>query len=155
MARTQVLDPGSMLGPMKISLRHLAPLTVLLAFALFPLGWLTEFSALAHHVGGVLFPNELAHAIGHTLLFMTIAAALLRYFPALLGHPALFFTLVLAVAIGQEGFQLLYKQRGVVLNDLTDIGIDLMAAGMVFALWYSRARASAAPTRSPQSRATK
>jgi hypothetical protein len=125
---------------MNTNLRRLTPLAILIAIALFPFGWLASLSSLAAEIGSTFFPHELARGIGHSLLFATLAVLLLRVFPALLDHPIRFFALVLIVAIGQESFQLLYKQRGVALNDLTDILIDLTAAGLVFALWYSRSR---------------
>lgn len=125
---------------MKTNLRRFAPLAILIAIALFPFGWLPSISPLAAQVSWTFFPHELARGIGHSLLFAGLAVVLLRIFPALLDHPARFFGLVLTVAIGQESLQLLYKQRGVALNDLTDIMIDLTAAGLVFALWYSKSR---------------
>lgn len=134
-----------MLGAMKHHIRHYAPLAALLALALFPVGWLAQLSSLANRLGGVLFPNEAAHAVGHSLLFMAIGLALLVAFPPLRRRPLSYLGIILAVAIGQESFQLLYKGRGVVLNDLTDIGTDLVAAGLVIALWYSRAGDSRRP----------
>jgi hypothetical protein len=132
---------------MKHTLRQYAPLAALIILALFPVGWLTHLSDVADSIAGLLFPNEAAHAVGHSLLFGAIGAALLAAFPPLRRRPALYFGLILAVALGQEAFQLLYKQRPVVLNDVTDIGTDLVAAGVVMALWYnwSRARHSGRP----------
>jgi hypothetical protein len=125
---------------MKHTLKPYAPLIALLALALFPVGWLTRLSSVADRIGGALFPNEAAHAVGHTLLFAAIGLALLSTFPALRRRPARYFGLILAIALGQEAFQLLYKQRPVVLNDVTDIAIDLVAAGLVMLLWYNWAR---------------
>lgn len=125
---------------MKHPFRHYVPLIALLALALFPVGWLTELSPAIHRIGSFLFPDEAAHAIGHSLLFASIGAALLLLFPALRRRPGRYFAIILAVALGQEAFQLLYKGRGVVVNDLTDIGTDLVAAGVVIALWYIGSR---------------
>lgn len=134
--RTQVLDAQAMLSSMKATLKHYAPLIVLVAIALFPFGWLTHLSPVADRLGDVFFPNEAAHAVGHALIFAAIGAALLLAFPLLRRRPALYFAVVLAVALGQEAFQLLYKRRPVVVNDITDIGTDLVAATLVLALWY-------------------
>lgn len=125
---------------MKQSWNTYASLAALVALALFPFGWLAEISSVAHLVGDTLFPNEVAHAVGHSLMFGALGAALLTFFPALRRRPALYLAIILSVALGQEGFQLLYKGRGVVLNDLTDIGTDLVAAGVVMALWYNLGR---------------
>lgn len=121
---------------MRHSTRAYAALAALLALALFPFGWLTKLSELAHAVARTLFPNEAAHAVGHTLLYMALGAALLAALPALRRRPGRYLGLVLLVAVAQEGLQLLYKGRPVVLNDITDIGVDLVAAGLVLALWY-------------------
>ncbi|HMQ34970.1 MAG TPA: hypothetical protein PKD53_29905 [Chloroflexaceae bacterium] len=125
---------------MKRTIRTYAPLAALLAFAVFPFGWLTKISDGAYAVAKVLFPNEAAHAVGHALLFTAVGAALLAAFPALRRRPGRYFGLVLLVAVAQEGMQLLYKRRPVMINELADIAIDLAAAGLVFALWYSRSK---------------
>lgn len=135
---------------MKASLRHYAPLIALLAFALFPFGWLTQLWATADLVGDTLFPNEVAHAVGHAAIFMAIGATLLLVFPGLRRRPLPYFGLVLFIALTQEGIQLIYKQRGVVLNDITDIGTDLVAAALVFALWYIKTKDERRKTRARQ-----
>ncbi len=127
---------------MRNNIRAYALLTALLAFALFPFGWLTKYSDFADRLIDTLFPNEAAHAVGHSLLFLAIGAALLAVFPALRRRPGRYFGLVLLVAVAQEGLQLLYKRRPVVINDITDIGVDLVAAGVMFALWYMWMRAA-------------
>jgi uncharacterized membrane-anchored protein len=129
-----------MLGTMKATLKPYVPLIALVAIALFPFGWLTHLSPIADRLGDFFFPNEAAHAVGHALIFAAIGAALLVAFPGLRSRPVLYFAVVLAVALGQEAFQLLYKRRPVVLNDLTDIGTDLVAAALVMAMWYRWSR---------------
>ncbi|NTU81266.1 MAG: hypothetical protein HGA45_18110 [Chloroflexales bacterium] len=124
---------------MKQTSKPYAPLMLVLALTLFPFGWLTKLSSQANAIADVLFPTEAAHAVGHTLIFIALGAALLAAFPALRRRPPVYMAIILSVALGQEGFQLLYKGRGVVLNDLTDIGTDLVAAGLLVALWYMRA----------------
>lgn len=133
---------------MKQSCKIYALLAVVVSLALFPFGWLTGLSPLAQAVGAALFSTEAAHAVGHSLIFMAIGVMLLLAFPSLRRRPGRYVALILAVALGQEGFQLLYKGRGVALNDLTDVGIDLVAAGLVLALWYSRLNDERGQTRS-------
>ena len=115
-------------------LNHVGPLLALVVFTLFPYGWLAELWPWADQIATFLFATEAAHAVGHALIFACVGAAMLAVFPALRRQPWRYLALILVVAVAQEGFQLLYKGRGVVLNDLTDIGTDLVAAGVVFAL---------------------
>ena len=130
---TRLNDANNMKQPWQ----RYAPLTLLLALILFPFGWLTVLSPQADAIGNIFFPDETAHAIGHSLIFSALGVALLVGFPALRRRPVRYLALVLAVAVGQELFQLAYKGRGVVLNDLTDIATDMVAAGLVLALWDS------------------
>jgi hypothetical protein len=116
------------------ALVRLSPLLALLVVALVPYGWVARFVPMFGVFVDGAFSSDAAHAIGHSLIFAVIGAALLRVFPGLLRRPWLYHGLILLVGIGQEGFQLLYKGRGVVRNDLTDLGIDLVAAATVFAL---------------------
>lgn len=110
------------------------PLLALLALALFPFGWLAEQWAWVDRIATFLFATEAAHAVGHATIFALVGTALLTLFPALRRRPLAYLALVLLVAVAQEGFQLLYKGRGVAINDITDIGTDLVAAGVVFAI---------------------
>jgi hypothetical protein len=122
---------------------RLAPLVALLIIILLPYGWIAEHLAWLDAVVELLFATEAAHAAGHTLIFAAVGAALLGIFPALLARPWLYFGLILVVALAQEGLQLLTKGRGIVLNDVTDIGTDLVAAGVSFALARLAARQGA------------
>lgn len=119
---------------------RLWPLFALVAFALVPYGWIAEKNPWFKQIVYRVFATEAAHAVGHSLIFIALGAALLAVFPMLAARPWLYFGIILALAVGQEGLQLLYKGRGLILNDLTDIGIDLTAAYVVLAL----ARAAAA-----------
>jgi len=122
-------------------LHRFGPLLALVVFALIPYGWLAELWPWAEQIGTFLFATETAHAVGHALIFACVGAAMLAVFPTLRRQPWRYLALIFVVAIAQEGFQLPYKGRGVVLNDFTDIGTDLVAAGVVFALaWASVAQ---------------
>lgn len=110
----------------------LLPLAMMLAVVLFPFGWLTlQWPAFAGFMGA-LFTGWLSHAIGHTVLFVGLGLALLLAFPGLRRRPWLYAGLMLLAALGQEGFQLLYKGRGVNLNDLNDLIIDMVAAAIAW-----------------------
>lgn len=116
------------------TITRLWPLLALVVFALVPYGWIAEANPWLQPIIYGLFATEAAHAVGHALIFAAVGVALLAVFPSLLARPWAYLALILGVALGQEGLQLLYKGRGVILNDITDIGIDLTAAGVVFAL---------------------
>lgn len=126
---------------------RLVLLVVLLIVVLIPYGSIAERQPWFGAIVNGLFASEAAHAVAHTLGFIAVGSFLLRIFPGLLARPWLYFGLILAVALAQEGLQLLMKGRGVVLNDITDIGTDLVAAGLVFAL--ARAATRSSPSRSP------
>lgn len=131
---------------MRLRLKPITLLLALLAVALFPFGWIAQIWPPADWIGASLFSSEAAHAVGHALIFLAVGAALLHTFPALRRRPAVYLGLVLAVAVGQESLQIVYKGRGLALNDLTDIGTDLVAAGLVMALWYGWQKAEGQQT---------
>jgi glycopeptide antibiotics resistance protein len=115
--------------------RYLWPLVLLLGMILFPFGWLAEIWPLANRILGSMFPDVNAHAIGHTSLFLLLGVTLLVIFPYLLRHPGSYALLLLVVGIGQEVFQLAYKQRPLVFDDFRDLATDmiggLIALGVV------------------------
>jgi hypothetical protein len=60
--------------------------------------------------------------------------AALRTVPGLRGRPATYAALILCVALGQEGFQMLYKGQLYLGDTLGDIMVDLIAAGGTWAI---------------------
>ena len=118
----------------RTTLNRFAPLIALVVLALIPYGWLAELWPWFAQIATFLFATEAAHAVGHALIFACVGTAMLAVFPALRRQPWRYLALILVVATTQESLQLLYKGRGVVRNDLTDIGTDLVAAGVMFAL---------------------
>ncbi|MFV9506282.1 MAG: hypothetical protein AB4911_17160 [Oscillochloridaceae bacterium umkhey_bin13] len=120
--------------------QYLVLLVILIGLAVFPFGWLTYVSPVANTVGQFFFPNELAHNIGHALLFASLGLVLLALVPTLRQRPLLYGAIILLIGMAQEGVQLIYKQRGVAINDLRDLLIDLSAAAIVYGLWYSAAK---------------
>ncbi|MEN9938273.1 MAG: hypothetical protein RLZZ387_4852 [Chloroflexota bacterium] len=107
----------------------------LVFFTLFPIGWLGE---VYRPVGRVLdnhFGSVTAHAVAHALIFFLLGLALLGAFPVLRARPLLFFGVVLLFALGQEGLQLLYKQRPLVYDDFRDLVVDGTGAAAAYALF--------------------
>lgn len=120
---------------------RLWPLLILLALALFPFGWLGEAWPPFGMIINTLFATTQAHAVGHALIFALLGAGVLVTFPGLVQRPLLYFGLMLVASVGQEAFQLVYKQRALVLDDGRDIVVDLCAFTLVFgiaALWSRR-----------------
>jgi hypothetical protein len=109
-------------------------LLILIGLAVVPYAWLGQQWPWLGRLLVSLFASEAAHALGHAAIFTALGVAMLGSLPGLRARAWPYVALILAVALAQEGFQLLVKGRGVILNDLTDIGTDLVAAGVVFAL---------------------
>src|SRR5207253_1407645 len=113
----------------------------ILAGILFPFGWLGEvWPAFGQVLGGV-FAGDGRHAVGHTVLFILLGLAVLGIWPALRGRPGPYLALLLLAGIGQEAFQLLYKQRPLVYDDFRDLAVDLtaaLAAFLALRLWQGR-----------------
>ncbi len=115
----------------------------LLGLVLFPFGWLGAIWSGFGAVMDSLFPTTAAHVIGHSLIFMLLGAVMLLLVPALGTRPLIYMLLVLCLAVMQEGLQLIaYKQRPLLFDDFFDVGVDLLAAGLLFVgvrlLWSKR-----------------
>lgn len=132
----------------KTTLRFV-PLIALVALALFPMGWLGRQSPVVGDLINTLFPTNRAHAVGHMVMFFTVGLCVLFVLPWLRGHAAAYLALMLLIALGQEAFQLLYKQRPIVFDDIRDLGVDLVAIAAAFGavrLWHAwRARRTSVP----------
>jgi VanZ family protein len=112
----------------------------LIGLALFPYGWLAERWSLAGQVADFIFGTELAHVIGHLILFAVLGTAVLTTLPRLQRHPRLYFTLILGLGLVQEILQLVsFKQRPFAANELLDIIVDLSGAFIAF-YWLTRER---------------
>jgi glycopeptide antibiotics resistance protein len=112
----------------------------ILAVAIFPFGWLTQYSAAFDSFTGWLFPEPWGHFWGHFAIFFLVGAGGLLAFPALRTRPWLYGLLMLATAFAQEFFQLLYKQRPIVMNDVTDLIPDVLGVvvGWMVVRWVGR-----------------
>jgi hypothetical protein len=116
---------------------RLIALTVGLALVLFPFGWLGQ---IWHPFGRViddLFSTVQAHAIGHTSLFCLLGLLVLAIFPALRRHPCRYLGLLLLAGVGQEAFQLLYKGRLLLFDDVRDLVTDLLGLLLAFAIVWA------------------
>jgi len=120
------------------SLSKLAVLGLIL-MALVPYGWVTQYSSKAHYVIDHLLGGELAHVIGHFLLFVLMGTAVLAILPRLKQHPTLYFSLMLFIGLVQEFLQLVtFKMRDFSYAELFDLTIDLLGAGLAFVLIRQR-----------------
>jgi hypothetical protein len=125
------------------TLRPLLALSLVIAVTLFPWGWLTTHWSAFDRFMDLLFSWQLGHIIGHSLIFALLGSCLLVALPVL-RRPLPYLSTILGFAIGQEFFQLIYKQRPIVADDITDLLVDLVAATLVFVIWrwisYNRGR---------------
>jgi len=118
-------------------MKQLTPLIVLLALIvafLVPYGWVAQQSPALDLLFNQVFHSLAAHVVGHALIFAIIGLAALRAAPGLRGRPAIYAALILAVALGQEGFQLTFKGQLYLADTLGDIMVDLIAAAGAWAL---------------------
>jgi hypothetical protein len=113
-------------------LRRFWPLGVIIAVVLFPFGWLAELWPALNLFTGSLFPSVVEHAIGHSLIFFLLGCVLLISFPQLRSRPGIYLLIMLCFALGQEAFQLAYKQRPLVFDEFRDIVTDTIGAGTAY-----------------------
>ena len=125
---------------LRVTLLRLAALTVGLALVLFPFGWLGEVWRPFGQVIDSLFSTAWAHAIGHSALFCLLGLLVLAIFPALRRWPWRYLGLLLLAGVGQEAFQLLYKGRLLLFDDLRDLATDLFGLLLAFAIVWALVR---------------
>ena len=119
---------------LRVTLLRLAALAIGLALVLFPFGWLGEIWRPFGQVVDGLFSTVWAHAIGHASLFCLLGLLALAIFPALRRHPWRYLGLLLLAGVGQEVFQLLYKGRLLLFDDMRDLVTDLIGLLAAFAI---------------------
>lgn len=113
-----------------------AALLTLMAAILFPYGWLAATWPTFDWLTGLIFGSEAAHIAGHVGLFMLLGTAVLTIFTRLRMQPMVYFGLITCLGVMQELLQLTtFKHRPVGASDLFDLAVDLLAAGVVFAMW--------------------
>ena len=107
----------------------------LIMAALVPYGWATQYSSKAYYVVNYLLGGEMAHVVGHFLLFFVLGTAVIAIFPRLKNHPTLYFGLMFIIGLLQEFLQLAtFKMRGFAFAEVFDLTIDLLGAALAFVL---------------------
>ena len=115
-----------------------ATAVLLVGLALFPYGWLAERWFLFGWVTDFVFGTELAHVIGHFILFAMVGTAVLLTFPRLQIRPRLYVGLIVLVGFLQEVLQLTtFKERPFAANELFDMIVDVLGALAAF-YWLTR-----------------
>ena len=107
---------------------------LLVAITLFPFEWLGEQWP---PLGKALlegFNTDDERAVAHILLFGTLGLLSLATFPGLRREPLLYIAALFAVAVGQETFQFVFKDRDLAFDDFRDLAIDTAAFVTVYAL---------------------
>ena len=112
---------------------------MLVGLALFPYGWLAERWWLFGQVTDFVFGTELAHVIGHLVLFAAVGTTVLVTFPRLQRHPRLYLALIFWLGLAQEVLQLAsFKKRPFAANELLDITVDLLGAFIAYKFYRTR-----------------
>ncbi len=112
---------------------------VLVGVVLFPYGWLAERWWLFGQVTDFVFGTELAHVVGHLVLFAVLGTAVLHTLPRLQRHPRLYFALIFLLGLTQEILQLVsFKKRPFAANELLDITVDLLGAFIAYKFYRTR-----------------
>src|SRR5690242_1109223 len=86
-------------------------LAILIAGVLFPEEWLGLHWRPLGSLLSTVFSGPWQHAIGHTTLFFFLGLLVGLAVPPLRRRPLLYFALLAVIALGQESFQLVWKQR--------------------------------------------
>ncbi len=100
---------------------------------LFPMGWFIRVSPLGYRLFNDLFSPQWMHIFMHSLLFGVLGALLMFNFygrMSVRNAAAVVLALVLAVAVAQEGIQLISQRLPVHADNFFDIGVD-MSGGVV------------------------
>jgi hypothetical protein len=110
----------------------------LIGLAVFPYGWLAERWWLFGWVTNFVFGTELAHIVGHLILYAAVGTAVLHTFPRLGCQPRLYLTLIMTLGLAQEILQLAsFKKRPFGGDEFLDIAVDLLGAFIAF-YWLTR-----------------
>ncbi|MBX0327235.1 hypothetical protein K2Z83_06015 [Oscillochloris sp. ZM17-4] len=128
-------------------MRKYIPLIILVGVALLPYGLVAQQSPALEYLFYKVFDGLPAHIVGHAAIFAAIGTLALKHIPALRGRPAAYAALILLVALGQEGLQVIYKGHLYLGDTLGDLLVDLIAAAAVFATWWQATRSVRAQQR--------
>lgn len=111
---------------------------------LLPMAWFTRFSAMYSRLFQSVFSPLWMHVLTHAFLFAVLAYLLASFVTPRMSlvtrkHVTLvILALVLVVALTQEGLQLLYKSRPPGLDELFDLGVDLVGASVGMLVFWRR-----------------
>ena len=115
------------------------PLLAALAVTLFPFDWLGEVWPAYARVFDVVFATTLSHEIGHATIFFLTGLFVLLSVPLVQRRPLLYFGLLLAVAVGQEALQALFKWQLPTIWDGRDLFFDCTGFTLAYLLlWGAR-----------------
>ena len=118
------------------TLTRSSPLLLVLFGVLFPFQWLGDHWAGFGAMLAALVPGDRAHTLAHASLFFKLGLVAVNTFPRLGRRPLLFAAVVVAAAISQEAFQLLYKDALLTFDTYRDMAADLAGgAAALGALW--------------------
>lgn len=121
----------------KMHFRISLGLLALLLLVLFPYGWLAAEWPIFDRLFGLWFGSEVAHVLGHASLFVLLGTAVLGWCPRLSRQPVLYLLLMAGAGLGQETLQLIsFKHRPPMMNEIFDLAVDLLAAGLVLMRRY-------------------
>jgi len=128
--------------PVLLRQKWLLPgLLLLVGAALFPYGLLGELLPWTNVLFFDRFSSLAAHVVGHAGLFVLVGTAVLLTFPRLHTHPWLYLGGMLLLGGLQEVLQIVgFKHRAPVFDDFFDVGVDVLAAllvWLVFKQWRS------------------
>ena len=112
-----------------------ATIILLCSLVLFPYGWLANNWAPMGWVVDTIFGAEWMHWLGHMVMYGMMGTAVLIIFPQFLNRPHYYFGLILGIGLIQEALQLItFKHRFFMSNEIFDLFVNLLAAGIIFAV---------------------
>ena len=113
----------------------LAVMILLFSLVLFPYGWLVNNWEPMGWVVNIIFGVEWMHWVGHMVMYGVLGTAVLIIFPQIFNRPRYYFGLILGIGLIQEALQLItFKHRLFMNNELFDLFVNLLAAGIIFAV---------------------
>ena len=115
---------------------YLWPLLAALAVTLFPFDWLGEVWPAYARVFNVVFATSLSHEIGHATIFFFAGLFVLLSVPLVQRRPALYISVMLAVAVGQEALQALFKWQLPTIWDGRDLFFDFTGFTLAYLLLW-------------------
>jgi hypothetical protein len=112
-------------------------LMVWLVGILVPLHWLERFVSKLRQVYWMLTGSEPVHVIGHLILFSGLVILILQVFQLPFNTRTAIWLILLVLVMGlvQEYFQLQVKERAFGWPEVFDLGVDLAAGAVGWAVY--------------------